>query len=73
MILKADKKSHQSARHIVPAVTAQLKKGQVEQLQALKGNVAELKVGFDDSMDDSRIMAPLMMKSGRRPVQQAVA
>jgi hypothetical protein len=63
VILKADKKSHQSARHVVPSVVAQLKKGQREQLQALKGNVADLKINFDRSMDDSRIMKPLMMKS----------
>lgn len=72
MILKVDKKSHQSVRHAVPSVVAQLKKGQREQLQALKGNVADLKVGYDDSMDDSRIMAPLMMK-GERKVAAAVA
>ena len=71
MILKADKKSHQSARHVVPAVVAQLKKGQSQQLQALKGNVAELKVNFEGSMDDSRIMKPLMMKSANASVAAA--
>ena len=62
MILKSGKKSHQVARHVVPEVVVQLKKGQSAQLRALKSNVAELKKDFATGLSSSRIMGPLMMK-----------
>lgn len=63
MILKAEKKSQQTPRHFVPEVMDTLRKGQAEQLRVLKGNVAELKKNFSTGIDDSRIMAPLLMKT----------